>query len=71
VVATSSAVGGGALPLAELPSWALALPVAAEPALRAAPVPVIGRISDDRLLLDVRTIAVADEPDVIAAVRAL
>src|SRR5205085_2815393 len=43
-VATTSAVGGGAMPLAELPSWAVALsgsPDELERRLRGAPVPVI------------------------------
>jgi L-seryl-tRNA(Ser) seleniumtransferase len=71
VVPTTSAVGGGAMPLASLPSWALALPASADAALRAAPVPVIGRVVDDRLLLDVRTIAAADEDAVVGAVRSL
>ncbi len=76
VIETSSAVGGGALPTAELPSWALALdgPGAADAidrALRAAPVPVVGRIVDGRVVLDVRTILPRDEVDVVAAVRML
>lgn len=58
-----SQVGGGAMPGENLTSWA----VAAKPLviklnelenmLRRAPVPVIGRIEGDRLLLDMRTIA--------------
>jgi L-seryl-tRNA(Ser) seleniumtransferase len=75
VVAVASAVGGGAMPLAELPSWGIALagrPAAAlDAGLRAAPVPVIGRVLDDRLVLDVRTIGAADEVEVVAAVRGL
>ncbi len=59
-----STVGGGAMPTAELPSWAVTLPAALEPALRAASI--ISRVQDDRVWLDVRTIA----PDELAAVAA-
>jgi len=71
---TASTVGGGAMPLAELPSWALTLRgdgAAIERGLRAAPVPVIARVVDGVVHLDLRTIGAADEPDVVAAVRGL
>jgi L-seryl-tRNA(Ser) seleniumtransferase len=72
VIAVTSAVGGGALPLAEPPSFAVALAGAADALdarLRAADPPVVGRIADGRLLLDVRTIG-DDEIDAVgAAVR--
>jgi L-seryl-tRNA(Ser) seleniumtransferase len=71
---TASTVGGGAMPLAELPSWALVLRGDAnllDRALRAASVPVIGKIADGALYLDLRTIAPADEDAVVAAVRGL
>jgi len=56
-----SAVGGGSVPGLELPSWvvAVAAPGGAErlaARLRAAPVPVIGRLRDASVLLDVRTL---------------
>ena len=57
IVAVVSKLGGGTLPLAELPSFAIALPEQAEPALRAGSPPVIGRIEGGRLLLDLRTVA--------------
>ena len=70
VVRCASAVGGGAMPLAEPPSWAVALagrPAdAIDRALRAAPVPVVARVDDGRVLLDVRTID-DDEVDLAAA----
>jgi L-seryl-tRNA(Ser) seleniumtransferase len=75
VVPVVSAVGGGALPLVEPPSFALALSApdrsaeALEAALRAAIPPVVGRIAADRLLLDVRTVADAELDEVAAAVR--
>jgi L-seryl-tRNA(Ser) seleniumtransferase len=58
VVETTSAVGGGALPLAEPPSWGIALSDAerVDARLRAGEPPVIGRIVEERLVLDVRTI---------------
>jgi len=72
---TRAPVGGGSLPGFELPSAAVALSgVAAEAlarALRHAPVPVLGRISADRVLLDARTLLPGDESDIEAAVSAL
>jgi len=59
VVATSSSVGGGAFPTAEIPSSAIVLAGNAaelEEKLRRADPPVIGRISDGKLLLDLRTV---------------
>jgi L-seryl-tRNA(Ser) seleniumtransferase len=76
LVACESTVGGGALPTATLPSWGVA--VSGAPAddldrrLRAAPIPVIGRIADERLILDVRTLQSPDDIDaVIAALERL
>jgi L-seryl-tRNA(Ser) seleniumtransferase len=66
VVASTAKVGGGALPLLELPGPAVAIDVALAEALRAGDPPVIGRISDGRLLLDVRTLT-DDEADLAAA----
>jgi len=61
VIKTKSVAGGGAVPGLELDSYAIALKgtVSAEKMerkLREQPIPVIGRIENDRLLLDVRTI---------------
>ncbi len=70
----ASTVGGGAMPTAELPSWAVVLAGRSadglDRALRAAPVPVVGRIADGKLWLDVRTLDDRDTADVVAAVRA-
>jgi L-seryl-tRNA(Ser) seleniumtransferase len=77
VVGTRGQAGGGALPLAELPTAALALGSAAHPAtalearLRAGRPPVIGRIAEDRLLLDCRTVADDEVPLLAAAVSGL
>ena len=72
-----STVGGGAMPTAQLASWAVTLagpsPDDLDRRLRLAPIPVIGRIEDGRLWLDVRTIASdsGELTEVAAAVRAL
>jgi L-seryl-tRNA(Ser) seleniumtransferase len=69
----TSTVGGGAMPTAELPSFAVTL--AGRPAdeldrkLRAAPVPVVARTADGKLWLDVRTIPAQELDDVAQAVR--
>jgi L-seryl-tRNA(Ser) seleniumtransferase len=65
----SSTVGGGAMPTAELPSFAVTLPASREPQLRAAATPVIGRIEHDKLWLDVRTIADDELDAVVSACR--
>ena len=71
----TSTVGGGAMPTAELPSWAVVIAGKSADALdrllRAAPVPVIARIEDGKVWLDVRTIADEDISDLVAAVRSL
>ena len=67
----ASAVGGGAMPTAELPSWAVTLAGRSaddlDAQLRAAAVPVIARVADGRVWLDVRTIAPAEIADIAAA----
>ncbi|HEV2813538.1 MAG TPA: L-seryl-tRNA(Sec) selenium transferase [Solirubrobacteraceae bacterium] len=68
VVQATAKVGGGALPLLELPGPVVALkgpPEALAARLRAADPPVIGRIQDGRLLLDPRTLA-DDEVELVA-----
>jgi L-seryl-tRNA(Ser) seleniumtransferase len=76
VVPAAATVGGGALPLSELPGFALALrPAVGSVAqlaarLRGGEVPVIGRIHEDCLLLDPRTLAAAEETSLIAALAA-
>lgn len=62
LVSTVSRVGGGAMPEFSIPSWAVALKPSGigvsslEREFRALPVPLIGRIEDERLLIDMRTI---------------
>jgi L-seryl-tRNA(Ser) seleniumtransferase len=71
MIREQSQVGGGALPLQAVPTWALAIkPLkgtaqALEAALRDLEPPIIARIADDRLILDLRTIQ-ADEFGTIA-----
>jgi L-seryl-tRNA(Ser) seleniumtransferase len=65
---TVARVGGGALPLAELPSFACAIEESLVVALRAGEPPVIGIVRDGRLLLDCRTLGEDDIEAVAAAV---
>ena len=67
---TVARVGGGALPLAELPSFACAVEEELAPLLRAGEPPVIGIVRDGRLLLDCRTLTDAEADEVAAAIAA-
>jgi L-seryl-tRNA(Ser) seleniumtransferase len=67
---TVARVGGGALPLAELPSSACAIEEALAAPLRAHEPPVVGIVRDGRLLLDCRTLADGEIDEVADAVRA-
>ncbi|HZP73881.1 MAG TPA: L-seryl-tRNA(Sec) selenium transferase [Gaiellaceae bacterium] len=67
---TRARVGGGALPLAELESFACAVEERLAAALRDAEPPVVGIVRDGRLLLDCRTLDDAEAGEVAAAVRA-
>jgi L-seryl-tRNA(Ser) seleniumtransferase len=63
---TVARAGGGALPLAELPSWACAVEEDLAAPLRAGEPPVVAVVRDGRTLLDCRTIG-DDEIDEVAA----
>jgi len=65
---TVGRVGGGALPLAELPSFACAVEEGLAAALRAGEPPVVGVVRDGRLLLDCRTLSDTEVDEVAAAV---
>jgi L-seryl-tRNA(Ser) seleniumtransferase len=66
---TVGRVGGGALPLTELPSFACAVPEELAAELRAGEPPVIGIVRDGRLLLDCRTLTDAEVDEVAGAVE--
>jgi L-seryl-tRNA(Ser) seleniumtransferase len=75
VVTATATVGGGAMPLAELPGFAIAvtprqmsLQQLSERLRRSTP-PVIARIQDDRLLLDPRTLFPGEEALLTVALR--
>jgi L-seryl-tRNA(Ser) seleniumtransferase len=67
---TVARVGGGALPLTELPSFACAVEEELGAPLRGGEPPVIGVVRDGRLLLDFRTLTDAEVDEVAATVRA-
>jgi L-seryl-tRNA(Ser) seleniumtransferase len=72
VVATQSSPGGGAFPTAELPSCAVALGTQSdapslEQRLRLANPPIIARIADGRLLLDLRSVLPRDDTELTNA----
>jgi L-seryl-tRNA(Ser) seleniumtransferase len=67
---TIARAGGGALPLAELPSYACAVEEELAQALRAGEPPVVGIVRDGRLLLDCRTLADREVDDVAGAIDA-
>jgi L-seryl-tRNA(Ser) seleniumtransferase len=71
VTATNASVGGGAFPTAEIPSSAVVLEgnaVELEEKLRHAEPPVIGRIADGRLLLDLRSVLPREDAALCRAV---
>lgn len=74
VIPGQSTVGGGSLPGETLPTYLLALniphPDASAARLRQAHLPVIGRIQQERLLFDPRTVLPEQEEALIAAIIA-
>jgi L-seryl-tRNA(Ser) seleniumtransferase len=70
VEATVARVGGGALPLHELPSFACAIEESLAAPLRDREPAVVGIVRDGRLLLDCRTLADVELDEVTAAVAA-
>jgi L-seryl-tRNA(Ser) seleniumtransferase len=75
VVTTSASVGAGAFPTRGIPSSGVALSgdaAALERRLRSGTPPVIGRIADDRLVLDLRSVPAVDDTELASAIlRAL
>lgn len=73
IVRTQSSPGGGAFPTAEIPSSAVALggggdAASIEQRLRLGAIPVIGRVADGRLLLDLRSVLPHDDAGLATAV---
>jgi L-seryl-tRNA(Ser) seleniumtransferase len=77
VVAGSSKVGGGAAPEEEIPTFLISVSSTHLSAqqmldgLRAHQVPVIARIAEDRVLLDLRTVLADQEPILASALASL
>ncbi|MBL8949814.1 MAG: L-seryl-tRNA(Sec) selenium transferase [Myxococcaceae bacterium] len=73
VVETVGQVGGGSMPLAEPKSWACSVdradPEETHQRLRAGSPPLVARVSDGRLLIDVRCLGDGDLEHVALAVR--
>ncbi|HEY6605448.1 MAG TPA: L-seryl-tRNA(Sec) selenium transferase [Gaiellaceae bacterium] len=67
---TIARAGGGALPLAELPSFACAVEEELAAPLRRGQPPVVGIVRDGRLLLDCRTLTDAEADEAAAAITA-
>ena len=73
----ASAIGGGTTPGVTLPSVVLAValdgatPDTLEARLRASTPPVVGRIEQDRLLLDLRTVAPGEDEALVEVLRKL
>jgi L-seryl-tRNA(Ser) seleniumtransferase len=65
---TVARAGGGALPLAEIESYACSLEEELAAPLRSAEPPVVGIVRDGRLLLDCRTISDDEVEEVARAV---
>jgi L-seryl-tRNA(Ser) seleniumtransferase len=67
---TRAALGGGTTPTETIPSYGLALPAGQEVAdrLRTTEPPVIARIDNDRVILDLRTVMAGQDQSLVAAV---
>ena len=72
-----SVIGGGAAPDVKPKTWLISVSVSGRSAtevdqfMRAREIPVIGRITDDRYLLDLRTVSRVEETEVSAALKLL
>ena len=70
MVPENSRSGGGSLPLADIPTWAVSVasprlgPDELEEKLRLSEPPVLVRIRDERVLLDPRTLLPQDYEDI-------
>lgn len=72
----ASATGGGSLPDTPIPTWVVAVSAPGRSAgelnrrLRAGEPPVIARVANDEVLLDMRTLLAGEEKDVLRALTA-
>jgi L-seryl-tRNA(Ser) seleniumtransferase len=77
IIEGESAIGGGSAPTTHPPTALIALthetlsPDTLEEALRQSSIPVIARIAEGKVLLDLRTVAEDEEPDLLEALTAL
>ena len=70
VMESASVAGGGSTPDQTLPAWVVAIPgnaVRIEKMLRGGDPPVIARIENERLLVDLRTVLESEEEELLAA----
>lgn len=70
VVAHDGRVGGGGAPGVPLPGWAIRLPEAIAPVLRAGDPAVLPRVHDHACLIDLRCVSETDDDRLLAAVQA-
>jgi len=73
IIDTKASVGGGAFPTAEISSAGIAIAGradAVERRLRGNDPPIIGRIAEGRVVLDLRTVAAGEDAELAAAIRA-
>jgi L-seryl-tRNA(Ser) seleniumtransferase len=71
IVPGTSRPGGGSSPAGERPTRLLSLSARLEKALRLGDPPVIGRVHEDRLLLDLRTVLPEEDAAVARRLREL
>jgi len=73
VIEGSSMIGGGATPGQSLQSWLIAIDCAdvveAERRCRLSDPPVVARVEDERLLIDLRTVFVSEENELALVIR--
>jgi L-seryl-tRNA(Ser) seleniumtransferase len=75
IEAGESVIGGGSTPEQSIPTWLIVIErpdlISAERKLRRNDPPVIARIEDDRLVLDLRTVFESEEEELRRALQAL